>query len=139
MNWLAYASLSAAFAGLVGVLGKVGMAGVDSTTATTLRAFVMAAIMALTMTVLGAWGKVPAIEAKPMTFIVLSGAAGAASWVCYFKALQLGQAAQVAPIDRLSGVITLVLAVAFLHEKVSLPTLAGTLLMVAGGLLVARG
>lgn len=139
MSWLAYASLSAVFAGLVGILGKVGMAGVDSTTATTLRALVMAGIMALAMTVLGAWGKVPGIGAKPLTFIVLSGAAGAASWVCYFKALQLGQAAQVAPIDRLSGAITLVLAVAFLHEKVSLPTVAGTVLMVVGGLLVARG
>jgi transporter family protein len=139
MNWLAYAALSAVFAGGVGILGKVGMAGVDSTTATTLRAFVMAGIMALAMTVLGAWGKVPTIGPKPLAFIALSGAAGAASWVCYFKALQLGQAAQVAPIDRLSGVITLALAVAFLHEKVSLPTVAGTVLMVAGGLLVARG
>ncbi|MDB5099634.1 MAG: hypothetical protein JWM80_4055 [Cyanobacteria bacterium RYN_339] len=139
MNWLVYALLSAVFAGLVGILGKVGVAEVDSTTATGVRAFVMAGVMALAMTALGSWGKLGTLTAKPMLFIVLSGTAGAASWICYFKALQLGQASQVAPIDRLSGVITLVLAIAFLHEKVSTPTLAGTALMVVGALLVARG
>jgi transporter family protein len=139
MSWLLYALLSAGFAGLVGILGKVGVAEVDSTTATGVRAFVMALVMALTMTVLGSWGKVGTITARPLLFIVLSGTAGALSWICYFKALQLGQAAQVAPIDRLSGVITLVLAVLFLHEKVSAYTVAGSVLMVVGGLLVARG
>jgi transporter family protein len=139
MNWLAYALLSALFAGIVGILGKIGVVGVDSTTATTLRAIVMAVIMILTMTALGAWSKVGDIGRMPMVFIALSGLAGAMSWVCYFKALQMGPASQVAPIDRLSGVLTLGLAILVLGEKVTPAVVGGSLLMVAGGLLVARG
>lgn len=139
MSWLAYALLSAVFAALVAVFGKIGVQGVDSTIATAARALVMAGVMVALVLALGTWRQLGDIPRGPLLFIVLSGAAGALSWVCYFKALQIGQAIQVAPIDRLSGAITLVLAVAFLHEKVTVPVACGTALMVVGGVLVARG
>lgn len=139
MSWLGFAALSALFAGLVGILGKVGVQGVDSTIATTARALVMAGVMVGLVASLGTWRQLAEIPRGPLGYIVLSGAAGAASWLCYFKALQLGQAAQVAPIDRLSGAVTLVLAVLVLGEKVSPSVVGGTVLMLAGGLLVARG
>lgn len=139
MTWLVYAALSAVFASLVGIFGKVGVQGVDSTLATTARALIMALVMSALLVTLGKWRQLADIPRGPLVFIALSGAAGAASWLCYFRALQLGQAAQVAPIDRLSGVLTLILAVTFLGEKVSVPVIAGSALMVLGGVLVARG
>jgi transporter family protein len=139
VSWLGFALLSALFAGLVGIFGKLGVQAVDSTFATMLRALVMAAVMVAVVAALGSWKQVTDIPRSTIAFIVLSGLAGALSWVCYFRALQLGQAAQVAPIDRLSGVVTLVLAVHVLREKVSPAIIGGTVLMVLGGLLVARG
>lgn len=139
MNWLAYALLSALFAGLVGILGKLGVQGVDSSLATALRALVMAAVMGAIVGALGTWRQVGSVPKGALLFIALSGLAGALSWVFYFKALQIGQAAQVAPIDRLSGVVTLVLAILLLGEKVSPMVIGGSILMVIGGLLVARG
>jgi transporter family protein len=139
VSWLGYALLSALFAGLVGILGKIGVKGVDSTVATMLRALVMAGVMVAMVGALGTWKQAAHVPRGPMIFIVLSGLAGALSWVFYFRALQMGQAAQVAPIDRLSGVVTLVLAIAFLGERVSPAVIGGSLLMVLGGLLVAKG
>jgi len=139
MTWLGYASLSALFAGLVAILGKLGLQGVDSLTATTLRALVMAVFMLLVASATGVWRQVGGLSATALVYVTLSGMAGALSWICFFKGLGLGQAIQVSSVDRLSGVVTLVLAVALLGERVSPGVLLGTLLMVIGGVLVARG
>src|ERR1700754_2550639 len=109
-GWLVYALLSAFFAGLVAIFGKLGVRDVDSTLATTVRAIIMALGLSLLVAVRGNFGEVKNIDAKGWLFIVLAGAAGAASWLCYFRALQLGNAVQVAPIDKLSIVITILLA-----------------------------
>lgn len=139
MNWLAYALLSALFAGLIAVVAKVGMRDVDSTTATAARSVIMAAALVGLVAVRGDFAKLGAINGRAWAFIALAGACGAASWLCYFRALQLGDAVRVAPIDRLSVLVTTALAVAFLGEKISTSTGAGILLILAGGILVARG
>src|SRR5262245_45069507 len=120
MNWLEYALLSAFFAGLVAIFGKIGVRSVDSTLATTARAVIMAA--ALIMLMLSRRGLVSdlrQISASAWLFILLAGLAGAASWLCYFRALQIGDASRVAPIDRLSVVVTVVVAAIFLGEKLT--------------------
>jgi len=140
MNWLGYALLSAVFAGLVAIFGKVGMRDVDSTLATMARSVVMA--LALTLLVLGrrdVGENLRQVSTRAWAFILLAGLAGAASWLCYFRALQLGQASRVAPIDRLSVVITVVLAALFLGEKLTAGVAAGVVLTVAGAILIARG
>lgn len=140
MNWLGYAWLSALFAGLVAIFGKVGMRDIDSTTATMARALVMAlvlvALVAMRSNVIDSLRQ---ISGRGWLFIVFAGLAGAASWLCYFRALQIGQASQVAPIDRLSIVVTVFFAVLFLGEKLTAGTAAGVALTVIGAILVARG
>jgi transporter family protein len=138
MNWLAYATLSAGFAGLVAVLGKIGVRGVDNTLATTVRAAVMfGALLVLTL-VRGNLTGAKEIEGRSLLYIALSGLAGAASWLCYFRALQLGDALRVAPIDRLSGAVTLVLAAVLLHERAPVSAWLGTGMMLLGAVIVAR-
>lgn len=139
MNWLAYALLSALFAGLVAVFGKIGVREVDSTLATAVRAVVMAVALAGLVTLRGAAGDVKQITTRAWLFIVLAGIAGAASWLCYFRALQLGDAARVAPIDKLSVVFVLVFAWIFLGEKMSVGIVTGLLLVCGGAVLIARG
>lgn len=140
MNWLGYAWLSALFAGLVAIFGKVGMRDVDSTTATMARSLVMAlALVALVALRSNVADSLRQISTRGWLFILLAGLAGAASWLCYFRALQIGQATQVAPIDRLSLVVTVFFAVVFLGEKLTLGTAAGVALTVIGAILVARG
>ncbi|HEV7645075.1 MAG TPA: EamA family transporter [Pyrinomonadaceae bacterium] len=138
-SWLIYAILSAIFAGLVGIFGKIGVQNVDSTLATTVRAIVMALGLSLLVAVRGNFSEVKNIDAKGWLFIVLAGAAGAASWLCYFRALQLGDAVQVAPIDKLSLVITILLAALFLGENLTWSIGLGALLILIGSLLVIRG
>jgi len=138
MTWLGYASLSAIFAGLVAIFGKIGIQGVDNTLATTVRAAVMLAVLLALALVRGTLADVAAIERRSLLFILLSGVAGAASWLCYFRALQLGDALRVAPVDRLSGAVTLVLAALLLHERAPLSAWVGTALMLVGAVVVAR-
>ncbi|MBA3713728.1 MAG: EamA family transporter, partial [Pyrinomonadaceae bacterium] len=137
MDWLAYALLSALFAGLVAIFGKVGVRGVDSTVATMVRSCVMAlALIALASTRRGTLESVRMMSSRAWMFILLAGLAGAASWLCYFRALQLGDAARVAPIDRLSVLITIIFAALFLGEKITGGIALDGLLMLAGALLI---
>ncbi len=138
MNWIGYAALSALLAGLVAIFGKIGVRGVDSVTATTVRAAIMfGALLAVTFA-RGRVADMRQFDRQALTYIVLSGLAGAGSWLCYFRALQLGDALRVAPIDRLSGAVTLVLAALLLHERAPLSAWVGTALMLVGAVVVAR-
>ena len=139
MEWLIYALLSALFAGLVGIFGKIGMRDVDSTLATGARSVIMAVILSVVVLWRGNVAEAKNISSRAWMFIALAGFAGAASWLCYFRALQVGEASRVAPIDKLSVVATLVLAVLFLGEKPTAGVLFGTLLIVAGSLFIIRG
>jgi len=139
MNWLANALLSALFAGLVAIFGKIGMKDIDSTVATTARAFIMCLTLVIVLVCKRNFGALALIAPKAWLYVTLAGLAGAASWLFYFQALKLGDASKVAPIDRLSIIITLALAAIFLGEKLSTGVLIGSGLILAGALLVARG
>ncbi len=138
MGWIGYAALSAALAGLVAIFGKIGVRGVDNTMATTVRAAIMFAALFALVVARGGLGEVRALDRRALLYIALSGLAGAGSWLCYFRALQLGDALRVAPIDRLSGGVTLVLAALLLHERAPLSAWLGTAIMLVGAVLVAR-
>jgi transporter family protein len=134
--WIGYALLAAFFAALVAVLGKVGLKEVDATLATAVRAVVMAGFLVTAALALGKAGKVDEISGRSFLFIVLSGAAGAASWLFYFLALRDGPATGVAALDRLSVVLVFVLAVVFLGEAFTPKAAHGALLVVAGAILL---
>lgn len=137
LNWLGLSLLSALFAGLVGIFGKLGMRDVDSIIATTARAMVM--LVVLVIVVLGQ-GKAINLSKASMNdwfFVVLAGIAGACSWVCYFQALKIGQASKVAPVDRLSTLVTIALAALFLGEKITWKVFVGSILLVSGAVLIA--
>ena len=134
--WIAYALLAALFAALVAVLGKVGLKEVDATLATAVRAVVMAGFLVTAALVLGKAGKLDEISRRAFLFIVLSGAAGAASWLFYFLALRDGPATGVAALDRLSVVLVFVLAVVFLGEAFTPKAALGAVLVVAGAILL---
>lgn len=134
--WFVYALLSAVFAALTSILAKVGIEGVNSNLATALRTAVVL-VMAWGMVFLtDAQGGLWAISRKSWIFLILSGLATGASWLCYYRALQIGEASKVVPIDKLSVVITLVLAFAFLHERFTPKSLAGCALIGLGTLLM---
>ncbi|HZG87101.1 EamA family transporter [Paenibacillus sp.] len=137
--WLIYALLSALTAALVAVLGKIGLEDVDSTAATAVRAAIMAIFLIGFAAFQGKLSLAVGIvgQRRALAFIALSGAAGAASWLFYFLALKYGSVSQVAPIDKLSVVAAVVLAAAFLGEKISWTTGAGVALIAAGAVLVA--
>lgn len=134
--WAIFAILSAVFAALTSILAKIGIEGVNSNLATAIRTVVV---------VLMAWGMVfltnaqsglSQIGKKSWIFLILSGLATGASWLCYYKALQTGEASKVVPIDKLSAVITLVLAFVFLHEQFTTKSLIGCVLITAGTLIM---
>ena len=134
--WFVFALLSAVFAALTSILAKVGIDGVNSNLATAVRTFVVLAM---------AWGMVflthaqsglPDISRKSWLFLILSGLATGASWLCYYKALQIGEASKVVPIDKLSVVITLIMAFIFLHEEFTSKSLIGCILIAAGTLIM---
>ena len=129
--WFVFALLSAVFAALTSILAKIGIAGVNSNLATAIRTMVVL-VMAWGMVFLtNTQGGIAVISKKSWLFLILSGLATGASWLCYYRALQIGDASKVVPIDKLSVVITLVLAFVFLHEKFTArPMGMGTLLMV---------
>lgn len=134
--WFILALLSAVFAALTSILAKVGIEGVPSNLATAIRTAVVL-VMAWGMVFLtNTQGGLGDISRKSWLFLILSGLATGASWLCYYRALQIGEASKVVPVDKLSVVITLVLAFVFLHEKVTAKSLAGCVLIGAGTLLM---
>lgn len=134
--WLLFALLSAVFAALTSILAKIGIEGVNSNLATAIRTVVVV-IMSWGMVFLtNAQGGIAQISKKSWIFLILSGLATGASWLCYYKALQTGEASKVVPIDKLSVVITLVLAFIFLHEEFTAKSFVGCVLIGAGTLLM---
>ena len=134
--WFVLALGSAVFAALTSILAKVGIDGVNSNLATAIRTAVVL-VMAWGMVFLtDAQGGIGSISRRSWLFLILSGLATGASWLCYYRALQIGEASKVVPVDKLSVVITLVLAFVFLHEKFSWRSAAGAALIAAGTLLM---
>ncbi len=134
--WVIFALLSAVFAALTSILAKIGIAGVNSNLATAIRTVVVV-VMAWGMVFLtNAQGGIAQIEKKSWIFLILSGFATGASWLCYYRALQLGEVSKVVPIDKLSVVITLVLGFIFLHEQFSVKSLIGCILIGVGTLVM---
>ena len=134
--WFLFAILSAVFAALTSILAKVGIEGVDSNLATAIRTCVVVVMACAMVLITSAQGGISSISRKSWIFLVLSGLATGASWLCYYKALQMGEASKVVPIDKLSVVITLVLAFVFLLEEFTVRSLIGCLLIGAGTLIM---
>jgi transporter family protein len=137
LSWPFWALLSAAFAALTAIFAKIGIENVNSDFATFIRTIVILLAAGMMVYVTGNWQSPSAVSAKTWLFLVLSGFATGASWICYFRALKLGNAAQVAPIDKLSVVFVAVFAVLFLGEKLSPPNWLGVILIACGAVLVA--
>ena len=134
--WLVFALGSAVFAALTSILAKIGIEGVNSNLATAVRTVVVV-IMAWGMVFLtNAQGGIRSISQRSWLFLILSGLATGASWLCYYKALQMGETSRVVPIDKLSVIITLILAFVFLHEEFTTKSLLGCVLIGAGTLLM---
>ncbi len=134
--WLIFALLSAIFAALTSILAKVGIDGVNSNLATAIRTVVVVAMAWGMVFLTNAQSGIAEISKKSWIFLILSGFATGASWLCYYKALQVGEASKVVPIDKLSVVITLILAFIFLHEEFTVKSLIGCMLITAGTLIM---
>ena len=130
--WTIFAILSAIFAALTSILAKIGIEGVNSNLATAVRTIVVVFMAWFMVFITGNQNGIVDISKKSWIFLILSGLATGASWLCYYKALQLGEASKVVPIDKLSIVITIILAFIFLGEQITLKTLIGCCLIVAG-------
>lgn len=130
--WFLFALLSSVFAALTSILAKVGIEGVNSNLATAVRTVVVVimawAVVFMTNTQIG----LPDVGRKSWIFLILSGLATGASWICYYKALQMGEASKVVPVDKFSIVLTVILAFLFLHEQITIKKLVGILLITAG-------
>lgn len=134
--WFVFAFLSAVFAALTSVLAKVGIEGVNSNLATALRTCVVLAMAWLMVFITHTQSGISSIGRKSWVFLILSGLATGASWLCYYKAIQMGSVSKVAPIDKLSVIITLTLAVIFLHEDFTVRSAIGAVLITAGTVLM---
>lgn len=134
--WALFAVLSAVFAALTSILAKIGIEGVNSNLATAIRTVVVVGMSWLMVFITHAQSGIGEISRKSWIFLILSGLATGASWLCYYRALQVGEASKVVPIDKLSVVITLVLAFVFLHEEFSVKSLIGCVLITAGTLVM---
>lgn len=134
--WFVFALLSAVFAALTSILAKIGIDGVNSNLATALRTVVVVLMSWGMVFITGAQGGLSEISKKSWLFLILSGLATGASWLCYYKALQIGDASKVVPVDKLSVVITLVLAFVFLKEEFTVKSLIGCALIGAGTLIM---
>ena len=132
--WFVFALLSAVFAALTSILAKVGVEGVNSNLATAIRTVVVLVMAWVMVFITNTQGGMSSIGKRSWIFLILSGLATGASWLCYYKALQIGDASKVVPVDKLSVVITLVLAFVFLHEKFTPKSLIGVVLITAGTL-----
>lgn len=130
--WFVFALLSAVFAALTSILAKIGIAGVSSNLATAIRTVVVLVMAWGIVLLTGEIGGVRNISGRSWLFLGLSGVATGLSWLCYYHALQLGQASKVVPVDKFSVVISLVLAFVILHEQIDLKTVLGALLIMAG-------
>ena len=130
--WSIFAILSAIFAALTSILAKVGIEGVNSNLATAVRTIVVVLMAWFMVFITGNQNEIIDISKKSWIFLILSGLATGASWLCYYKALQLGEVSKVVPIDKLSIVITIILAFIFLGEQITLKTLIGCCLIIAG-------
>lgn len=136
-SWVFWAVLSAAFAALTAIFAKIGVAGVNSDFATLIRTVVILAIISAIVLASGQWQPFSSISAKTWLFLCLSGAATGASWLAYFRALKIGDAARVAPIDKLSIVLVAIFGVVFLGEKLNMMNWLGVSLIAGGALLLA--
>ena len=134
--WFVFAILSAVFAALTSILAKVGIEGVNSNLASAIRTLVVVLMAWLMVFITNAQGGLSSISKKSWLFLILSGLTTGASWLCYYKALQMGEASKVVPIDKLSVVITLILAFVFLHEQFTIKSIIGCILIGAGTLLM---
>ena len=136
-SWLLFALGSAFFAALTALFGKLGVAGINSNLATFIRTIVILLVTAGILSLRNEWARPSGLPASSWVFLVLSGVATGLSWLCYYRALQLGPVSKVAPIDKLSVAIAIVLGLAVLGEKPSWPLLIGGLLIVTGSLVIA--
>ena len=134
--WLLYAAGSAFFAGVTSILAKCGIRKTDSTVATAIRTVVILVFSWLIVFLIGAQSEISSIDGKTLVFLILSGAATGASWLCYFRALQIGDINKVVPIDKSSTVLTILLALIFLHEGLSFPKLPAVVVITVGILLM---
>jgi len=135
LGWPFWAILSAVFAALTAIFAKVGIQGINSDFATLIRTFVIIAVLCLFLTLTGQWQKPGEISVRSWLFLVLSGLATGASWLCYFRALHIGDAARVAPVDKLSVLLVAIFGVVFLGEKLSAINWLGVLL-IGGGIIL---
>jgi len=136
-NWFYWALLSAMFAALTAIFAKIGLAGVDSDLATLIRTGVILLVLSGFVVCAGKWSNPFQLSGKTWLFLVLSGLATGASWVCYFRALKMGEASKVAPVDKLSLLLVAVFAFLFLHERPSAREWTGILMVGAGVLILA--
>ena len=136
-SWTFWALLSAVFAAMTAIFGKIGITGINSDFATLLRTVVVLVSLALILYATGQYQSLGSISARSYLFLVLSGLATGASWICYYRALQLGQASLVAPVDKLSVVIVAVLGITLLGEKLDMRQWAGISLITVGVVLLA--
>lgn len=132
--WVIFAVLSAVFAAATSILAKVGIEGVNSNLATAVRTVVVVLMAWVMVFVTNTQNGIVSITPKSWIFLILSGLATGASWLCYYKAIQLGEVSKVAPIDKMSTVLTLILAFIFLHEKMTVKSIIGCVLITAGTL-----
>src|SRR6202166_2532957 len=139
MNWIAWALLSAVFAAATALLAKVGVAHVDSNLAMALRTSVVVLFAWGIALALGKHGEIRSLDRRTVLFLILSGLATGLSWLCYFRALQLGPASRVAPLDKLSVPLVIVLAWLLLGEKLTAPAVVGGLLITAGAIIMVLG
>jgi transporter family protein len=144
MSWIGWALLSAVFAAATALLAKVGVAHVDSNLATALRTSVVVVFawgiaLALSRPGMSLLGEIRALDRRTLLFLTLSGLATGLSWLCYFRALQLGPASRVAPLDKLSVPLVIVFAWLLLGEKLTPPAIAGGVLITAGAVVIALG
>ncbi len=136
-SWVFWALLSAGFAALTAIFAKVGIENVNSDFATFIRTIVILVAAGAIVYATGNWQEPSQVSGKTWIFLVLSGAATGASWICYFRALKLGEAARVAPIDKLSVVFVSLFAVMFLGERLALPNWIGVVMIAFGAVLIA--
>ena len=132
--WFLFASASAIFAALTSILAKVGIDGVNSNLATAIRTCVVVLMSWMMVFITNSQSDITEISRKSWIFLILSGLATGASWLCYYKALQIGQASKVVPIDKMSTILTLILAFVFLHEHFTWKSALGCILITAGTL-----
>ena len=136
-NWFTWALLSAVFAAMTAIFAKLGIQGVDSDYATLIRTTIVIVVLAAFVVVAGKWSDPRALSSRTWLFLTLSGLATGASWVCYFRALKVGDASKVAPVDKLSLVLVAIFAFAFLGERPSLREWSGIALVAIGVLVLA--